>query len=973
MLNKPKVGDALWGGPLNDTLDSLDGSKASTNDIAVLQAQIDSLKVALFGIIVPQNLIFRYEEGTNGEALTPGNDILSVDGVVIYSNVANMHGLLGLRRGLGVHGTWTYANPSVLQSSGSVYFRVITKGPADQTLFDYTSSLAQQGAQVVLRGGGTIQLILPNGSQGEASITEWEAGKWHRLDWQQSWDGSQQHFNARFFKAPESDIQDDELSGVWDSPLPDQIRFLKSNDAQAWAVDVDTYRAKNSLDWYMPYDPEDPGFKFYNYDDGTNGAAVPSGVDDVLVVGGNPTFSTTGAPPNHDTLYGVQVPATTNGGTLQYQRISSATETGSIYVFLVGSGASSSKLVVWENDSGNRQAAINIGTAKKLAIQDGSGTNVVSGNAAIPLSQWVRIDWKAVYDSVASSIGLEVKLFTTAESDGVPTEDLATSSDITVAAEPTKIQFGSTSNDWNYYFSGVRLWEDKDDWPGPLGPPAAPTLPPGTVAWAGDSSQTDAYITLYTDTIASIGLNYSVNSDMTSSTPVAGTATDIYGFRKIHLTGLTAGTTYYYRITDAGAETGPTRKFRTLKAVGTPCTIAFAVGSCKQDNPASNNTFNDIINVTVDPTRAAPNSVPLAVMDFINLGDLGYPGNLSTALSTHAFNWSFNITDAALEIVQQKMNHKYIISDHDVNGGETKIGNSPNLNDPVTKTNIQGWQLWIPAVMDDTRNFFQDGDGNWHPGARYRSVVEGHVRYIFTDIRNLERSDVLTVPADPQAGKPGHGSPTTMLGTTQLNWLKGQLDLAATNREFVVLYTDSAWNGLSPVGGDGFIPATFTDKWPSYCYERDVISDYAFSKIGENMVILHGDSHGMQFDDGQTPKFDGSGNRLNDKNGYVVACCGPFNQNLHMHYTNAYDWSYPANVGDGQTGGVDTGPYRKAMQWVYLYIDEPSGTPFTFNVELIFRDASTVKSGGNPPWPSGTPKTVFPTGHPTGWSRTYTT
>lgn len=953
-LQKPSVGDILWGNPLNDSLDELDNNKANGVDLAALMALVQSLQVSLNGLILPQSLVFLFEEGTNGDTLQPGNSVLSVDGIVIYSTAAPAHGTLGLRRAANTHGTWTTANVSVAQSSGSVYARVLEHGVDDATFLSFESTSGALGGSVNLRTGGLIQVVDPAGGLGEVTENEWTVNQWFRIDWQQTWDGVNQRLDLRFFLTDsEGTVPDDSISVSWTSPLPDVIRFLKPTDP-AWGFDVDTYRTKNSItSWYQPFNPADPDSKIYTFDGGTDGGAVVVNVDDVVAVGGNPIFQAASA--LHGPL-GIHIPPTTSGGTIVYPRIVPTTETGSIYFKIHTAGVSTSKLVVFESSTFNRMAAINVGSARKMAIQDSAGSNVLSGGTTIPLDQWCRVDWQTSFDTSSSVFTVEAHLFLTAESNGVPTNTIGPT-DITVSNPVVYDQIGSTSSDWDIALDTFRTWGTNDSWPGPYGTAVADPLPPGMSAWPGDILQTEGYISVYNDgSLTSVGIDYSTHSDMTSSVPIADAAPNAYGWNRFHLTGLTPATQYYYRITDTVGVTrtqvSTTRKFRTLQPVGTPCSISVAIGSCKQNNPSNAAVFTDILTV---PIGGGSNQVPEAVMRSINLGDFSYPNNLNTNIATHMYNWSLNVTDPSHDILLAAMAEEYIISDHDTNGGATKIGNATNLNDPVTKANIIAWKSVVPAIMEDTRNFFFDG-ATPYPGARYRAYVEGNVRFVKTDTRGLERSDTLTNPTDPQAGKPGHGSPTTMLGTTQFEWVKAQFDAAATARQFVVLLTDPAWNGLSPQEADGTIKATFTDKWPTYTYERDLLSDYAFGKIGANMIIFHGDTHGLQADDGLTPKFDGLGNRLNDKNGFAVFCCGPYCQNLHMHYTNAYGFNYPSGIGDGQTGGTDTGPYRTGMQWVYLNINESSA--FHFDVKIMSRDATPHKSGGNPVYATGTPKTV---------------
>jgi phosphodiesterase/alkaline phosphatase D-like protein len=269
-------------------------------------------------------------------------------------------------------------------------------------------------------------------------------------------------------------------------------------------------------------------------------------------------------------------------------------------------------------------------------------------------------------------------------------------------------------------------------------------------------------------------------------------------------------------------------------------------------------------------------------------------------------NWALNSSDTGVRRVLAVCCMDYIISDHDDNG--TGNSNLPNLNDPITMTSIQAWQQVVPARMDDTQD---------PPHGRWRSDVEGNVRFLKLDTRSIDKSDTVSTPTDPRSPD------STMLGATQLTWVKGQIDAAAAAHQLVILYSDPAWNGVSPGPP---IPVTYCDKWPSYIYERDLISDYA-AAAGAQLFIVFGDSHGLQQDDG-----------TNEKNGFASICCGPLDQELHMHYQDSNQFNYPSGILD------EGGPYRHAQQYQRLTISQDEGSP-QITVVAEARDCSPVVDG----------------------------
>lgn len=398
--------------------------------------------------------------------------------------------------------------------------------------------------------------------------------------------------------------------------------------------------------------------------------------------------------------------------------------------------------------------------------------------------------------------------------------------------------------------------------------------------WAGDATQTSVEVAAHTMHTTRVGLVVSLSADMSDPMRLPVREPNEVGWAKWSVSGLRPGTRYFHRVTDTpkGRRTrgiGDVGSFMTLREVGEPCTIRLAVGSCAREAPMNPAAFFDIAEWGPDRT--------------VHLGDFGYPDDLSENPLSHMRNWARNSHAFGIAKVQSIGCMDYIVSDHDDNGSGRS--NQPVWNDPVTEANIRAWEKVVPARMSDTR---VPRRGRW------RSDVEGNVRFVKLDTRSLDKTDT----RHPDKVDP-RWRYSTMLGATQLAWLKGQIDAAATSRQLVVVFSDCAWNGTSPGPP---IPLQFSDKWPSYIHERNLISDYAASK-GADLFIVFGDSHGLQQDDG-----------TNEKNGFASICCGPFDQQLHLHYQDAHQWNYPAGLHEGG------GPYRHAQQYQRLTISQERGS-----------------------------------------------
>jgi phosphodiesterase/alkaline phosphatase D-like protein len=384
-------------------------------------------------------------------------------------------------------------------------------------------------------------------------------------------------------------------------------------------------------------------------------------------------------------------------------------------------------------------------------------------------------------------------------------------------------------------------------------------LPPGTALWAGDATQETVRITSYTgDLPAGTELRLRVvAADGTAKAAQPARGSDSSHFTRWSVDGLAADTAYRYqlRLLD-GTRYGPTYTFRTLRPIGQPCTITIAVGGCKPEG-AHAHAFRDIV-------KWAPDRV-------MNLGDMGYPQGLTTDPATHKLNWARQVVDPSLQLIQARGCVDYIASDHDTTGN---LNNPPDLGNPISAANLLAWAEMVPARMDDTRHI---------PLARYRSEVEGHVRFVKLDTRNQERSNVLDGrrPDDPTS---------TMLGAHQLRWLERQIDAAAQGGEFLCLFTDPGWYGVAARKG-GRIMRSNSDKWIAYLHERDYITRYlndAYAAQGKslNAMVVSSDTHALQQDDGRHRYYP-----------LASVVCGPFDNHVHAldAFQHAYQWTYPAS------------------------------------------------------------------------------
>lgn len=358
-------------------------------------------------------------------------------------------------------------------------------------------------------------------------------------------------------------------------------------------------------------------------------------------------------------------------------------------------------------------------------------------------------------------------------------------------------------------------------------------LTPGTVvqqvAGAPTASGFQAFTKMHAAT--SVRLAYSTNSGMSSPSFVSAQTPDGSGYVRHTVSGLTAGTQYYYQAADTpsgGAEqlVGPIGRCKTLKAAGSPQNFTVALVSCIAQGDTT-----------------APPALDAAMSDWnsynadlnIFTGDFDYSGTTSTVLATQQAIYEAQIAlyGQLGTMVSQNWGY-YCRSDHEAGPDNGDSNNS------YTATNIAAAQAVFPfGTLGDTVNTPVHG--------LYQAWVVGRVRFIMIDIRNTDRSP---------GGNTDNGS-KTMLGATQLAWLESQL---IQSEPLKVIISDVAWMGpASIVNGP--------DKWWSYDTERQALISYiaANSAQVKGLLLWHGDSHLV----GCTPANN------NAYGGFSVYCAAP--------------------------------------------------------------------------------------------------
>lgn len=317
--------------------------------------------------------------------------------------------------------------------------------------------------------------------------------------------------------------------------------------------------------------------------------------------------------------------------------------------------------------------------------------------------------------------------------------------------------------------------------------------------------------TQYTQTVR---MAVSTAADM--SNPVYGTSVtpDAQGYAtNVTVTGLNAGTTYYYRLELNGSLTGAATPIKTMPVVGSEQSFRIVWGSCVK----SGGGYPDVADWPVFNAigQRAPD-------EFHFLGDLHYAnrstspdGAVTPADATYIRNaYETAMTKPALASLMAKTPTIHTYSDNDF------AGSNSDSTAPAAAITPTVWRQ-IMAYPDLVAT---DGKGIYHAHQR------GRVLFINTD----GRSYMTDKAATDNAAK-------TKLGTDQKAWLKNLL--STTNAKVILWLHEQHWLGGAATGGG-------IDSWQAFNTERTEIGAYIQANAKAPVIYLAGDTHTLQADNG---------------------------------------------------------------------------------------------------------------------------
>jgi hypothetical protein len=456
--------------------------------------------------------------------------------------------------------------------------------------------------------------------------------------------------------------------------------------------------------------------------------------------------------------------------------------------------------------AGTRAADLVVNSNGTLSMRNAAGTVVVTTTNAVPLSQWYRVEGYVVSSATAGQVS--VSLYSSPDSTTPAETQTSGATQNTTGGSLSQMRFGAASG----AVSGLTWWMDDvaASVSGPVGPGAiVQQMVCGAPASAG--------FTVISKPVGgtSLRLKVATNAGLTTGVQYVSAVTpDQYGYVRHVVTGLAPFTRYWCQLLDtpAGgseAAVGNVGTCKTLQAAGVPQSFTFAVASCvntADETPGPDTGLDDWIAWQADLN--------------IFTGDYNYENPVYTDQPSQLGTWEAQTWFYGMEPVTRQAWGYYCRSNHD-STADADYCDSDNL---WTAANIQAAQEAFPqGVLGDTVNSPVHG--------LFQAWVQGRVRFIMLDIRNIDRSP----------GMNADNSSKTMLGPAQLAWLYAQL---IQPEPLKIIVTDTQWLGsvVPTIGQDDEL-----GKWWSYQTERAAIVSYMLANWSrmKNVLLIHGDFHGV--------------------------------------------------------------------------------------------------------------------------------
>ncbi|OGM15424.1 hypothetical protein A2985_04815 [Candidatus Woesebacteria bacterium RIFCSPLOWO2_01_FULL_43_11] len=417
---------------------------------------------------------------------------------------------------------------------------------------------------------------------------------------------------------------------------------------------------------------------------------------------------------------------------------------------------------------------------------------------------------------------------------------------------------------------------------GQITPTPTPTVPLTHGPFVGGVTDTVAKVFVRTSSATSVQLEYSTVPDLSSGvmqSEVKNTTSSADYTTILGLSGLSAGTTYYYSV--VGNST--IYHFTTFPSqLSLPTSLQFAV-------------FADLSSqdVTAPGYMTAANMNPAFVGQ---IGDLGHqPDPGARPLPIVIENWRKRFKQAYGDYDPMRPDGKdfasafrniplfHIWDDHDYgknNADKTTFSGSDAYIRPLVVNSFLEYNPLYELASGDPLN-----KGMWY-SFRYGKLAEVYV----LDVRS-QRSPNSTSFSDPTKA---------MLGTEQEDWLKNRLSTAqADGVVWKVIVSPSSWN---PLGKGYNNTPKGEDNWALFPIERTELINYINDPVNpiRNVFVVTGDMHtGGAYDDGThgvIPELTVPHTNINQQNYCTgtnvksIADCGLWTQILPGKNNAGFGW-----------------------------------------------------------------------------------
>jgi phosphodiesterase/alkaline phosphatase D-like protein len=350
---------------------------------------------------------------------------------------------------------------------------------------------------------------------------------------------------------------------------------------------------------------------------------------------------------------------------------------------------------------------------------------------------------------------------------------------------------------------------------GPFHPASTlqPLAPAAVVwEWAGAPTPTSSAVVVRVRNPGSaVRLAVSRDPDLGAPRMIEATAraADAPSLVRFDVGDLDPGTTYHYAAeVDGSLVTERTGVLRT--APTGPSDLTLALGSCLQIG--SNGSVLD---------RIREDRPDLLLFT----GDFAYEDFWTDDRDAFRAMYDTQLGTPAMDALVRSTAVGYTWDDHDF---------GPNDADSTAASGPAAKVVYRQAVPHPV---LPAGTG---PEAIYQSMTWGRVRIILTDSRS-QRS--------PKASRDDRNK--VMLGSSQVRWLRAELEAAKQAGQFVVLVTSVPWNGAPTAGAD---------DWSGYTTQRREVADLiAEAGMSDQLLMVAGDAHMVAIDDGTNTDFSTEG------------------------------------------------------------------------------------------------------------------